>query len=188
MATLTLLVVACGSDEVASTPTPPVEPTTAATLPPPTVLTLDKMSPEFWQLRGFGSLREIPEKLLATSPQLDDETLVVEWTNFLGGTALIDWVTLLPFAEFCSDGTFFGGDAQWVVEPLNESTVASANAVGGNAVSVPVFSGNFKSNRNFGARDGLLVNASDGLHKTEGEITGNDPVTRFATLDSLNCD
>lgn len=204
LAALALLAVACGSDDDGSTSEPTTSavssPTTVATLPAPTVVTLDEKSSEFWELRGYGALRLAPESIHGTSPQLDDETLVREWSGFLTGTLLVDFFTYEPDVELCADGTVIlhGSllakndiEFSWRVETPDESI--EPYAVDGNAVTLVLKEGFNTLRLAYGATQGTVVLATTGLHKDElspaGELLAQRKSrTRWAATRSLDCD
>lgn len=54
---------------------------------------------------GYGPLRSAPEQLDIGSPQLDDETLITAWTEFLSGTLMVDETDGTPVFSLCRDGS-----------------------------------------------------------------------------------
>lgn len=178
-----MLVLACGSgsksvDMAIAAPTATAQPTAAvnATLPVPSIDTLETMSSAFWLLRGFGPLKHIPESILGSSPQLDDETLIAEWTNFLSGTRIVHAVRFDPDpASFCPNGFMSGHtqpysriwteDVTWSVVPNNDPTDGAEGTRGGNSVKIHIAEDESRlGTRYFGAIEGVLVEAATGIH------------------------
>lgn len=165
------------------------------------VLTLEQQTSEFWELREFGSLRTAPEIIHGTSQQLDDATLVTEWTDYLGGTTLVDQFSFKPFKTFCSDGSVVDGESRnqvgstnltWRVETFEESRGEREQlAYGGNSVKVVVKERFNAVPTYLGAFQGNVVSAFTGWHKDESAASNNINFGSgflWAVTESIDCE
>lgn len=198
------LFVACGSEETDNSTVV----TQPETLVPPTIVRFNDLESTFWTLRGFGELREVPERISGSSSPLEVDVLLESWSEFFSDTLLVDSNTLVPWVHLCEggevrwpvDGTprsaqgdrigsVGTGDFIWQVEELDATSGIEESLQGGNSVSVALRSG-FSVVREFlGGADGIVVAVATGAHigLAETEVPERGVGSAFVATESREC-
>lgn len=204
LASSVIIVASCSStadetdaaiDIAQTTATQPASNATATLAVPLNIETLDQQPSEFWILQGYGQVKPIPVSILGSSPQLDDDILVAEWTAFLSGVTTVNQVDFRPRPSYCPNGFIAGHehnrkwreDVTWTVVPNNDVSESSARAIGGNSIRVLVDTGQDIFVDDWGAIEDSLVQAQTGVHNGVDLIGDGGIYGRYVPTEAKDC-